>query len=421
MGKGAGTVSYVDTYRTSPDGESLLYTANSPFSSIPAESSPAYTRYIGRRGADGWNNRPLDPPYDAGTGTGAAFDITGVIGSSYNLDYVLVSSTYALTPGATEGGGNLYMRDTRSNELKLVATSPNRVLSSVFTGLLGPTAVNYVAPDGKAAIFTAPVALVPGAPEGSGNALAYSWSESGGIELLSQLPNGEIVTGGGGGNGSENGSRESMAYEGGLDHTYFSYVNESGFQGVFVRSGGVSKAVSYSRIPGDPPGLVPAIVDAVASGGRYMLFHTVGFDGRRLTADTPEIRRRLGRIPLSLRRAERLAGLHRHLPGLRQSWCDPDDPGRPDDRLRGHQCADQRRRRGTAQPLRLAQRHPEAGDGAGQHRKLRRLDRLLASHPQRQRPLPRVHRRLRLAGRKIRPGDDQPQLSAAVRRWRRSL
>lgn len=257
VGKGAGTVSYVDTYRTSPDGESLLYTANSPFSSIPAESSPAYTRYIGRRGADGWNNRPLDPPYDAGTGTGAAFDITGVIGSSYNLDYVLVSSTYALTPGATEGGGNLYMRDTRSNELKLVATSPNRVLSSVFTGLLGPTAVNYVAPDGKAAIFTAPVALVPGAPEGSGNALAYSWSESGGIELLSQLPNGEIVTGGGGGNGSENGSRESMAYEGGLDHTYFSYVNESGFQGVFVRSGGVSKAVSYSRDPRRSPGSGP--------------------------------------------------------------------------------------------------------------------------------------------------------------------
>ncbi len=288
--KGAGTVSYVDTFRTSPDGEALLYTANSPFSSIPTESSPAYTRYIARRGADGWNNRALDPPYDAGLGSGVAFAINGVIGSSYNLDYVLIASTSALTPGATEGGGNLYMRNTRTGETKLVATSPRRVLSTMYTGLQGPTAVNYVAPDGKAAIFGALPALVPGAPENAehvtSGATAYSWTESGGVEALSELPDGEIVLGAGGGNGTENGPRESMAYEGGLEYAYFTHFNESGYHGVYVRHGGVVTPVSYSRIPEASTDLAPAIVDSVSRNGRYMLFHTGG--NYRLTADTPE-------------------------------------------------------------------------------------------------------------------------------------
>lgn len=290
--KGAGTVSYVDTYRASPDGEALLYSANSPFSSIPTESSPAYTRYIAHRGPDGWTNRALDPPYDAGEGSGAAFDINGVVGSSRNLDYVLVASTTALTPGATEGGGNLYMRNTRTGETKLVATSPQRILSWMYTGNMGPISVNYIAPDGRAAIFASIPALVPGAPENAehptSGGSAYSWTESGGLELLSRLPDGEAVLGAGGGYGTENGARESTAYEGGLDYAYFTHFNESGYQGVYVRHGGVTEPVSYSRISNDPADLMPAAVDAVASGGRYMLFHTVGV-GHRLTTDTPEL------------------------------------------------------------------------------------------------------------------------------------
>lgn len=61
--KGAGTVSYVDTFRTAPDGESFLYSTGAPFSSIPSEGSPAYTRYLGTRGPDQWKNVSLDPPF----------------------------------------------------------------------------------------------------------------------------------------------------------------------------------------------------------------------------------------------------------------------------------------------------------------------------------------------------------------------
>ena len=295
--KGAGTVSYVDTFRTAPDGESFLYTANSPFDSIPSESAPQYNRYIGHRGPDQWSNISLDPPFETGTGSGVVLDIAGVIGSSSNLRYAVVASPIAMTPGATEGGGNLYLRDTRTRELTLIATSPYRALSQPMQGIQGGIFVKYVDGAGKSVLFNTGVPLVDGAPsEGepphfSGNTVAYMWTSEGGVELVSVLPEsegGEAVIGGLGGYATEDSTRNSIPLAGGADHVYWSRWSQAGVGGAYVRSGGESKSISHSRLPGEPTEPLPALIDAVSRNGEYAVFHTSpGVPA--LTADTPEL------------------------------------------------------------------------------------------------------------------------------------
>jgi hypothetical protein len=293
--KGAGGVSYVDTFRTAPDGESFLYTTNSPFESVPSEGSPAYTRYIGHRGPDKWSNISLDPPYDTGAGLGANLNIMTVIGSSSNLRYVVVASTFALTPGATENGGNFYLRDTRTRELTLIATSPYTVLGSTVVTNMGALSIKYVDGEGKSVLFLTGVPLVEGAPSGeppyfnNGYPASYKWTPEGGVEAVTVLPEsegGDVVAGIPGGNISENGPRNSIPVAGGADHIYWMRYSENGIGGIYVRSGDETKPVSYSRLPGESTVPLPAEVDGISRNGEYMVFHTKpSVPG--LTADTP--------------------------------------------------------------------------------------------------------------------------------------
>jgi hypothetical protein len=292
--KGAGALSNLDTFRTSPDGNSFLYTTNSEFSSVPVESQPLYVRYIGHRGADKWTNRALDAPYDRGVGSGAtAPAFMSVLASSYNLRYVIVSSTIALTPGATEGGTNLYMRDTVSGEDRLIATHPNPKSSLQFSSTYGTQGISYVAPDGQSALFNSSMGMTPDGYE-CGEELncsgsLYSWTASGGIEVASLLPAAEggiSIKDAGGLNPGENGPRESMPYTNGLDYIYFTQYAELNLRGIFVRTGDVTEPVSYSRITNDKSDLEPANIMATSDGGRYLLLQTM-LGGDPLTADSP--------------------------------------------------------------------------------------------------------------------------------------
>lgn len=283
--KGAGTVAGIDTFQASLDGESFLYTVDSPFSEVPAESVPKYTRYLGTRGAEEWGNRALDPPYAVGSGGGVSDYIMGVVATSADLSHALVASIRALTPGATEEGGNLYMRDTRTGALTLVATSSDRRLVTEFTGLQGEEGADYVAPDGRSALFATSVELLPGAPSGEGS--LYAWTADGGLRAESVLPavEGGRAIPGFTAHGNEEGPRDSMPHEEGLAHVYYAYRTASQVGPVYVRSGEEVKAISVSHIPGDSATPVPAALDAVGEGGRYALFHTE--EPAPLTTDTP--------------------------------------------------------------------------------------------------------------------------------------
>jgi hypothetical protein len=279
--KGGGSVLVVDTFTASPDGNTFLYTASAPFQGVPAESSPQYTRYVGIRGADGWRNRGMDPLFDGLSG--ALYDNQELIGASSDLAYVLVTSSRALTPGATEGGSNLYVRDTRTGDLTLAYTSTDLALTRLLTYPQGGLSIRYLAQDGRSGLLLSTRPLTPGAP--SGPTVLYRWTVGGGIEPVSVLPDAEggaTVGVSSTGRDTEYGVRDSLSYDDALTHVYFGEDGGSG--GVYVRSGNETQAVSVSHIPGDPTTPVHAQIDSITDSGRYVLFHTFG---TRLTTTTP--------------------------------------------------------------------------------------------------------------------------------------
>jgi hypothetical protein len=283
--KAEGTVAtVVRGFRTSPDGNVFLNSARQPFASVPTEASPFLVRYEAIRGDDGWHNRPLDPPMSP---RGEYY--YGVLQSSQDTSHVLVGSDRALTPGATEGGGNLYVRNTRTGAYTLVATSPDRQFIALYSSTTqGPTGVTFVANDGRSALFVAATAL-PGDPVAAG--VIYRWTATGGLEAVSILPADE-----GGGRVTAQtlgapvaGPRDPLPVDDGhaLDRIYFGAVDpESGLPaGLYVREGGETRLISKSQLPGATDDPVPALPDAAGTGGRYVTFHTVG--NTPLTADTP--------------------------------------------------------------------------------------------------------------------------------------
>ena len=282
--KGGGSVSSLDTFMASLDGSSLLYSTMGSFDSFPSESIPLYTRYLGSRTPDGWETRGQDVPDIIGRNTvnggETRINLQTVLGASYDLAYAMVATSAALTPGAIEGGGNLYLRNTKTKALTLIATSPEANFSDAFMALSGQVLAKSVASDGRAALFSSRERLVPGAPDGA----LYSWRAGRGLRVESVLPTDE----GGGmvvafttGLNSEDGPRDSILYDDALTRVYFS--EDAGSRGVYMRAGDESKLISRSRIPGDPSTPVPGGVDAVQGDGRFVIFHAEA----PLTESTP--------------------------------------------------------------------------------------------------------------------------------------
>jgi hypothetical protein len=296
VNKGAGAVHPIDTFQASPDGNGFLMTATGSFDAAPAESVPLYVRYMASRGADGWSSRPLDPPSDPIPPSNIAV-VMQTLGASADASHVMVVSTRALTPDAPADGYHLYIRNTATGAYTLVASNDNSQFALQFVANLGQGNVLYVGSDGRSALFTSRVPLVPGAPDGTVDTSIrgglYKWTAEDGVEVVSVLPESE---GGGmpeiadavGGGDSDSSIRNPLPDRDGLDHVYFS---DRGSSKVYVRSGDQTKAVSVSRIPGADSEPVSAKVWATGRGGRYMLFSSYsplpGQGGVPLTPDTP--------------------------------------------------------------------------------------------------------------------------------------
>jgi hypothetical protein len=291
--KGAGSVMPIDTFQTTPDGDGFLLSATSEFAGVPAESIPAYTRYFASRGVEGWSNRPMDPPTTLNP-LGAGQAIMSVILPSSDLSHVLVVSTLALTPGATPGGGNLYVRNTATGAYTLVATHEDISFTNQYFNIQGNQGAKYLANDGRSALFISELPLVPGAPDLRVDPLSsgalYSWTAEEGVRIVSVLPDSEggamVPANSGVGGEADSGIRGGLPDSGGLDHVYFSSKINNGNGPAYVRSGGETKAVSVSRIPGaDDEPVAAQRVWATGRGGRFMLFSTSS--PTPLTSDTP--------------------------------------------------------------------------------------------------------------------------------------
>jgi hypothetical protein len=283
-GKGGGSVSTTDNFMSSLDGSSLLYATRGSFDSFPSESIPLYVRYLGTRTPEGWETRGLDVRDLLGRDmvypAAGRQNLQSVVSASYDLAYTLVSSSAALTPGATERGGNLYIRNTKTKALTLIATHPDASFSTNFQAVATQTRAVSVASNGRSALFIGSVPLLPGAPPWA----LYSWRVGQGLRVENVLPADE----GGGfsarassGLDSEDGTRDAIHYDDALKRVYFR--DNGGAAGVYVREGDETKLVSRSRIPGDPSTPVRGVIDAVQADGRYVVFHAEA----PLTESTP--------------------------------------------------------------------------------------------------------------------------------------
>ena len=244
------------------------------------------------RGAGGWLNRPVDAPLlDLEPPLTAPFQfIQTVVGASSDASHVLVYSREVLAPGAIEGRGGLYMRNTATGEYRLVATSSDPMFSQWGQIFGGQDGTIYVAQDGQSALFATGYPVLEGVTPGPYEIYLYSWNAETGLAVESVLPASQggaatvvgVLPGGG-----TNGPRDPMPRgNDGLDRMYFTDGNTGR---IYVRSGqGAerdSKLVSYSRLDPAVPTPTAGTPFSVSEDGRYLLFRTS--NATRLTTDTP--------------------------------------------------------------------------------------------------------------------------------------
>lgn len=292
--KGGGAVAGQDTFQTRPDGNLLLHTAASPYDSIPTDSAPAYVRYLGLRNpAGGWSNVSLDAP-NRYINAQAQNQVFSVSATSENLEYSVIGSYIALTPGAISGGSNVYLRENRTRQLELIAASPSPALANYMTvGASSGTVVKFVADDGNSLLLVSPndTPLTVGA---TGKSALYSWVRDRGIRAESVLPGlagDEVVDARPNVYDSETGPRNARPTGDGLKRIYFgAWAPGSPGSGgsdapLYVREDGESKLVSYSRRSGAPTTPVPIkTLDSVSRDGRYAVFSIDSF-AQQLTDD----------------------------------------------------------------------------------------------------------------------------------------
>jgi hypothetical protein len=242
------------TIKARGDGNSVTYVTQS---ALPdAESSPLYVRQFAVRGADGWSNSPLDPP--ALPLAEGEHLIRQTLAISEDQSHVLVASRNKLTPDATEGKVNLYVKDLINGSYHLVSSNAEQVMDNIgLETFIGGT------PD-----FSSVALLFPGDP---GSSEIYRWTLGGAFEPASLLPDGTPVHAGPNvANGGHTGAHP-MSIDG--RRLYFK-AREGGIGNgaIYLNENGQSRLVSVSHVPGDPKDPVQAIFDGATADGRFAMF-----------------------------------------------------------------------------------------------------------------------------------------------------
>jgi len=162
----------------SPDGETVTFASFTAFAD--PKSAPGFaSQYLARRAPSGWSTQNINL-FGRVAFTGATY-----FGFTPDLRFAAASTLEPpLSEDCPAGFANLYWRDNASGELRCVTDE----VPSVAAGetLCAPYA--GASTDGSRVFFAANGAYA-GAPKGKEFSL-YEWSEEGGIQLVSRLPNG---------------------------------------------------------------------------------------------------------------------------------------------------------------------------------------------------------------------------------------
>jgi hypothetical protein len=192
--KAGGNVASTINVHAAPDGEAASFYSSASFAG--ASASALENSYVARRGPD-WGTEAIDPLQ---TNTGGLLILPSPA-NSRDLNRTLQVSKRALTPGAIEGGSNVYVRENPSGKLLLLAAQPG---NAIFNQMSGFTPNGYIdgAPDWSHLMVHFPGELVAGAPVsyagefGEQVAVENIYDFVPGAEhplrLINRLPDGEI-------------------------------------------------------------------------------------------------------------------------------------------------------------------------------------------------------------------------------------
>ncbi|MGN6372473.1 MAG: TolB family protein [Solirubrobacteraceae bacterium] len=181
--KNGGVVAMSQPVMSSRSGQLVQYGSTAVFAN--AQGSPLGNDYVATRGEAGWSTVGIEAPqYNEGV-----ILATPTQGLSEDLTKVFQASAMALTPGAIQGEGNIYIHDDVTGQFTLVGVgvgpfSFREFGSTIFSTFIGAT------PDFSHVVFDYPFVLAPGAVEGGSNLYDYS---NGKVSLVNYLPD-ETIT-----------------------------------------------------------------------------------------------------------------------------------------------------------------------------------------------------------------------------------
>jgi hypothetical protein len=228
-------------------------------------SSPNMAFAMSRRGPTDWESGiDLTDPINVTNTVPGALIGTTLIGISPDFSRIFLATNKALTPGASENGTNLYIKDLATGAYTLVVGSPDPYGVLNFIMVQQQNKLIASAPDLSWVVFWSPVPLADGTSGGD----LYRWSESDGLEVVSHLPNGdpayaEVV-------GDKELGTKSVSADG--SRIYFTAPFSSEV-GVFLREEGKpTKSISVSHVAGDPPTSHNARLLGISEDGRYAFF-----------------------------------------------------------------------------------------------------------------------------------------------------
>jgi DNA-binding beta-propeller fold protein YncE len=270
--KEGGTIDSNVAFQAEGNGEGFVFKTTNTLGGSASESSAFFARYMSLRTPSGWTGaQPLDPPVRSTY----AFVSYPTLAVSGDFTHAFVATDRALAPGAVSGDANLYIRDLRTGQYTFVGTSSTPGALNQFIGL-GP-ANKYIAgaPDFSWIVFNSPMPLLPEAKAGS----LYRWSATSGLSIESVLPDGSPAGEVGVSPAQQLPIIHRVSEDGSRD---FFAVNEAGAEGVYMRTGGHTTALSVSRVPGDPATPLRGLIMGVSADGNYAVF-----ESGRLTSDAP--------------------------------------------------------------------------------------------------------------------------------------
>lgn len=217
--------------QASADGNVFGYVAATELGS--GEAAPLYPRYVAHRTATGWVNRATDPPQGA-----VSTPIKLTVGVSDDGTKAVVISEKALAPGATEDGGNVYLRDVATGAYTTMATTPDSLWLRSETYVFSTVFVQGTANFDHVLLLGQGTTFLPGAPDGA----LYEYTD-GQLSIVSRNVANTPIPGSGIGNGDH--GRNVLSADG-------SRLVFGSTDAVYYRSDGVTRVLSASRRSSDP-------------------------------------------------------------------------------------------------------------------------------------------------------------------------